>query len=281
MQPQPKFKLIAVALLIYALATLALTLFLANSQYAPRAADGISGSTQLPDMSAITHIPERKQTFIQLLAPMVAQKNRALLHQRQQLLAMRDDLARGNRLSHVQSHLLARLQQHYKLQTNGKTEPAKPNSNPKPILTLLKRVDIIPASMVIAQAAAESGWGTSRFARQAQNLFGQWCYRKGCGLVPKRRNKGAQHEVQKFASVEQAVNAYYRNINTHRAYRGVRQRRAALREAGKAITGLALIPGLSQYSSRGQVYVDEIAELIRYNKLSALDKNPTAAAPNN
>lgn len=274
MQRQPKFTLIATGLLIYALATLALTLFLANTQYAPRPLGSISGSTQLPDMGAITHIPERKQTFIQLLAPMVAQKNRALLNQREQLLAMQDDIDQGHSLSHVQTNRLARLQQHYKLKAGAQAEP----NNTEPIRTLLKRVDIIPASMVIAQAAAESGWGTSRFARQAQNLFGQWCYRKGCGLVPKRRNQGAKHEVQKFASVEQAVHAYYRNINTHRAYRGVRQRRAALREGGKAITGPALIPGLSKYSSRGHVYVEEIAELIRYNKLSALDQNPPSTA---
>ena len=276
MSLQSKFQFIAAGLVAYALGTLALALFFANTTYTPATLGSISGSTKLPDMRSIDDIPTRKQTFIQLIAPMTVQKNNALLEVRELLLGMLDELAAGKTLSHVQEQQLQRLTSRYKIKVSKSPDKGSNQdlTHTQQIKRLLTRVDIIPASMVVAQAAAESGWGTSRFARQAQNLFGQWCYTKGCGLVPKRRSKGATHEVQKFSGVEQAVNAYYHNINTHRTYSDVRARRAALRNAGTPITGPALIPGLTGYSSRGQVYVDELAELIRYNKLSVLDQEP-------
>lgn len=270
-----KFKLLAGALVAYALATLALVLFLTSTSYTPTSLGNISGATMLPNMLDIDDIPTRKKTFMQLISPMVAQKNNALLSVRELLQGMQDDVTRGDTLTHVQQKQLKTLATRYKINKSvNRQDPEQQVIPAVQIKQLLKRVDVIPPSMVIAQAAAESGWGTSRFARQAQNLFGQWCYTKGCGLVPKRRSKGAAHEVQKFSSLEQAVNAYYRNINTHRTYSDVRARRAALRKADKPITGQALIPGLTGYSSRGQVYVDELAELIRYNKLSVLDQKP-------
>ncbi|WP_052481313.1 glucosaminidase domain-containing protein [Gilvimarinus agarilyticus] len=265
---QRKFQLIAAALVIYALGTLALALFFASTHYKPASLGSISGDTVLPNMRAIDDIPTRKQTFIQLIAPMASAKNDAIMQARARLTDMLSALAQGKALSYVQKEQLRRLGKRYQVDTDAQAAPQT-----QQIKKLLRRVDVIPTSMVVAQAATESGWGTSRFARQAQNLFGQWCYTKGCGLVPKSRNKGATHEVQKFPSLEQAVNAYYHNINTHRTYAAVRSRRAALRDAGQPITGPELIPGLVGYSSRGQVYVDELGELIRYNKLELLDQS--------
>ncbi|WP_049723531.1 glucosaminidase domain-containing protein [Gilvimarinus polysaccharolyticus] len=274
MPQQRKFQLLAGALALYALATLSLVMFFSHSTYTPTELGSIEGSTLLPNMQDIADIPTRKQTFIQLITPMIAQKNSALLEVRKLVLEMQARLARGETLTHVQKGQLQRLVLHYKIKNkknDSQNDLQQALTTAQKIEQLLLRIDVIPASMVIAQAAAESGWGTSRFAQQAQNLFGQWCYTKGCGLIPKRRSKGAAHEVRKFSSLEQAVNAYYRNINTHRTYRDVRTRRAALRQADKRIGGLALIPGLTGYSSRGQVYVDEISELIKYNKLDSLD----------
>ncbi|WP_339896669.1 glucosaminidase domain-containing protein [uncultured Gilvimarinus sp.] len=271
---QRKFQLIAAILVLYALGTLALALFFASTHYQPATLGSISGDTTLPNMRAIDDIPTRKQTFIQLIAPMAAAKNDAIMQARARLTDMLGDLAQGKTLSYVQREQLQRLKARYRIAAD---KPIDESTTPhaQHIKKLLRRVDIIPTSMVVAQAAAESGWGTSRFARQAQNLFGQWCYTKGCGLVPKKRSKGATHEVQKFPSLEQAINAYYHNINTHRTYAAVRSRRAALRNAGQAITGEELIAGLGGYSSRGQVYIDELAELIRYNKLALLDQDNT------
>ena len=116
------------------------------------------------------------------------------------------------------------------------------------------------------QAANESAWGTSRFAQQGYNFFGLWCYKKGCGFVPARRNSGANHEVAKFENLSRATYTYMRNINRHDAYRELRHIRASLRRAQLPVTGLALAEGLMNYSERGAAYVNELQNMIRYNK---------------
>src|SRR5690606_9872200 len=110
----------------------------------------------------------------------------------------------------------------------------------------------------------------SRFAVEANNLFGQWCYKKGCGLVPERRAADAVHEVQLFTSVEAALDAYYRNINTHNAYREFRQLRASLRAQDQQFTGMTLVEGLARYSARGMDYVEELRLVIRVNDFENL-----------
>ena len=106
---------------------------------------------------------------------------------------------------------------------------------------------------------------------QGNNLFGQWCYKAGCGIVPKRRGEGQVHEVASFESVDAAVASYLRNINKHRAYAELRAARAALRAANQPVTGNALANHLLRYSERGMDYVKEIQSMIRINKLAALD----------
>jgi Bax protein len=133
------------------------------------------------------------------------------------------------------------------------------------------RVDEIPPSLALAQAAIESAWGTSRFAVQGNNLFGQWCYKKGCGLVPLRRDSGSRHEVAKFSSVTQSVNAYMRNLNTHRAYSDLRANRAQLKATEQNVTGHLLAANLLDYSELREVYVEEIRAVIRINKLAQYD----------
>jgi Bax protein len=136
---------------------------------------------------------------------------------------------------------------------------------------LLLRVDEVPASLALAQAAMESAWGTSRFAVQANNLFGQWCYQEGCGLVPLRRNPGSKHEVAKFESVSDAIRSYLRNINTHRAYSGLREHRSGLLNQGNRVSGHLLAGNLIEYSELREAYVHEIQAIIRINKLDQYD----------
>jgi Bax protein len=136
------------------------------------------------------------------------------------------------------------------------------------IKNLLAHVDIVPASLALAQAAMESAWGTSRFATEGNNYFGQWCYTKGCGLVPTQRNAGATHEVQAFVSPANSVAAYMRNINRHNSYRTLRTLRAKARTSQQPIYGCTLANGLGNYSERGQAYVDEIKQMISINGLS-------------
>jgi len=128
------------------------------------------------------------------------------------------------------------------------------------------RIDVIPTDLVLVQAANESAWGTSRFARQGYNFFGLWCFRKGCGFVPSRRKADAKHEVAKFPNLTRAVYTYLRNLNRHNAYRELRQIRANLRANNLPITGSDLAEGLVSYSERGHDYVEELQAMIRFNE---------------
>lgn len=136
---------------------------------------------------------------------------------------------------------------------------------------LLRRVDIVPPSLALAQAANESAWGTSRFAREGNNLFGQWCYTPGCGLVPMRRELGGRHEVKRFDWPYDSVASYVHNLNTHPAYRGFRQTRESLQDESQTLSGLALLDGLRSYSERGPEYLTAIRNIIVKNDLQSRD----------
>ncbi len=138
----------------------------------------------------------------------------------------------------------------------------------------MRRVNVIPPSLALAQAANESGWGTSRFAREANNYFGQWCYETGCGLVPARRDKNKTHEVAAFESPKESVGRYINNLNSNRAYQSLRDIRSRLIANNEPVTGYALAAGLNRYSERGADYVSELRAMIDYNKLSQFDTNP-------
>ena len=150
----------------------------------------------------------------------------------------------------------------------------KPDAGiPEFLDALLLRVDTVPLSLALAQSAKESGWGTSRFARDGYNLFGEWCFEKGCGLVPQARTAGRSHEVEAFRSPRHSVASYLNNINTHEGYQTFRRERAKQRAASKVLSGTALATYLSQYSERGEAYVEEIRQLIRTNDLESLANN--------
>jgi len=131
---------------------------------------------------------------------------------------------------------------------------------------LSARVDVIPSSLVLVQAANESAWGTSRFARIGLNFFGIWCYKPGCGMVPRSRNEGAKHEVEAFGSVDEAVTRYLHNINTNSAYSVFRTIRKQLREQNQPLIPEILATGLLPYSERGTDYVLELTEMLRHNQ---------------
>ncbi len=130
----------------------------------------------------------------------------------------------------------------------------------------MQSVDVIPLEMALVQAANESAWGQSRFARDANNYFGQWCYEKGCGLVPLKRTAGATHEVKSFATANLSVRAYMKNINTSRAYAEFRDIRRDLRHQHRTLDAELLAMGLKSYSERGMAYVKVIQTMIRSNR---------------
>lgn len=217
-------------------------------------------NAELPDMTRFAAGAERKAAFFGFLEPIVIAKNARILRDRASLREMADDLDAGRSLSSRQLDRLESLAEKYAL-VDDDADPAQR------VRQLLLRADAVPLPLVMVQAAKESGWGTSRFAREANNLFGQWCFEPGCGIVPKRRAAGARHEVRDFDSVEDAVTAYLHNINTGRAYQRLREIRADLRRAGEKPSAIALSDGLLFYSQRREEYVNEVKRMIlQYHK---------------
>ena len=223
--------------------------------------DELTSNTLLPNFSAINQTPERKEQFLAMLRPLVDEKNAKLLKSRERLLKIKDEWETRQTISGVNQRNLEKLRE--KFHVTYETYP----DDAKAIEILLLRVDAIPSAMVLAQAAVESGWGTSRFAEEAHNLFGHWCYKPGCGLVPGQRRAGATHEVKKFNNVEESLTAYFNNINTHNAYRAWRQLRAQLRDQPQAFTGVNMVAELGKYSGRGDAYIHELRKVIRSNRL--------------
>lgn len=225
-------------------------------------------TTDLPDFSVHTDVAERKAAFFSFVYEFIEHENTRILALRGQLepilrVVNDDDTAS---LSDRLRDRLVRIAEQYRLDIESMTEEEMARE-------LELRVDIIPPSLVLAQAANESAWGTSRFAREANNLFGQWCFTEGCGLVPQRRIPGAVHEVRSFDSVADAVHAYYRNINTNATYEYLRELRHRMREEGQEpLDSLALAYGLTRYSERGSEYITELQSMIRFNRLISLDE---------
>lgn len=134
----------------------------------------------------------------------------------------------------------------------------------------LRKIDIIPPSLALAQGAIESGWGKSRFVKEANNIFGQWTY-SGVGIIPAQREEGATHRIRVFKSIQDSVANYMLNLNIGWAYSDFRKQRYALRQENKDLDGYVLAGTLLMYSSTGQVYVDKLRYMIKENDLSQYD----------
>ena len=210
-----------------------------------------------PDFSQYPAGAERKQQFFAFMLPLVESENAALLEQRAWLQQLADD---GYELGWLQRWRLQRLAPNYKLQLDGNTSTAV-------IDELLLRVNTIPTSLALAQAAKESGWGTSRFAREGNNFFGEWCFKAGCGLVPLQRDSGSSHEVAKFVNARTSVRGYLLNLNRHYRYEQLRQARAQIQAQGRDASGSELAAFLGAYSEQGDAYIESLQQIIRVNDL--------------
>lgn len=221
---------------------------------------------QFPDnFNAPLNITQRKRVFFMGLLPMVLLINHEVANERRTLLALLKQHKETGDLHLEQAEWLQRLADSYGLRGN-------PLTDHRVRAVLLRRVDTLPAALVLAQAANESAWGTSRFAREGNNLFGQWTFTPGTGIVPKGRPPGATYEVRRFRDLEDSIRGYFTNLNTHAAYRELRKTRQTLRTQGKEVTGKILAGGLSRYSSRGYAYVREIQSMIDHNNLERLNQ---------
>ncbi|MDA0977809.1 MAG: glucosaminidase domain-containing protein [Proteobacteria bacterium] len=219
----------------------------------------------VPDFAAIKDVKTRKETFFRFMLPKVRAANDRVLAQRAALEEIAAKMARGSIPDDDEAAFLQELTVTYRL----KQDPA---GSPAAMQELLKRVDIIPASLVLAQSANESALGTARFARHGRNFFGLWCWSENCGLVPDQRPEDARHEVASFQTIQDNVDYYVLTINSHPAYQTLREIRYQHRQQGKPLTGAALSTGLLNYSERREAYVDEIRAMIRINKLSRFNR---------
>lgn len=215
-----------------------------------------------PDFTQYEAGPERKKAFFDYFLPLVKQRNSEIAAVRQELKTWHKD---PDAIGWWDSGELDDIAAHYGLDS---FDPGKEAD----WAVLMRRADKVPPSLALAQAANESAWGTSRFAREGNNYYGQWCFEEGCGIVPSSREAGKSHEVAAFDSPRESVERYIANLNSHDAYKPLRLVRANLRDADKTVTGIALAGGLGKYSERGDEYISELRSMMRYNKLDQLDQ---------
>lgn len=204
---------------------------------------------------------ERKTAFFNYFLPLIAEKNKEIARTKEQLLLWNKS---RNDIGWWDARKIADLATQYRVNKFSIDDDVSWNN-------LLVNVDVLPPSLVLSQAANESAWGTSRFAKLGNNYFGQWCFEHGCGLVPKKRDSGKAHEVAAFNSPKESLESYMKNLNSHPAYQSLRNIRTQLRMEQQPVTGLALVAGLTKYSERGEEYIEELREMILFNKLSKYD----------
>ena len=212
----------------------------------------------IPEFAKYRDVRAKKAAFFEYLKPVIKQQNDLIRQQRAKLINARQLIESGQVPADSTLDFIGQLAEEYRIDFE--------ELDPPTLDALLRRVDVVPMELVLVQAANESAWGTSRFARYGYNFFGMWCYKKGCGFVPARRNTGANHEVAKFSSVQHAVRRYLLNINTHNAYKDLRRLRQQQRLEGNKPDAETLALGLINYSERREAYVAELLDMIDHNQ---------------
>ena len=211
------------------------------------------------DLDSLSSTDTRKLLFVQTMLPLILKANETILLDRGQLLALRARTEAGRTPTAEDAAWLNDLADRYGADSTDFDK-------------LLRRVDVIPPSLALAQAAEESGWGTSRFVRQGNAVFGQYTFSEELGLAPIDREDGKNHYIRSYDHLLDGVKSYMRNLNTHAAYKGFRKDRAQMRANGQRIDGYKLAGDLVSYSERGDEYVSTIQNLIRANSFEPLDK---------
>jgi Bax protein len=213
---------------------------------------------------SVSGLSGKKQAFITKLLPYIEQENRRLHGLRNTTAGMLSKIDSGIALSTSDQQHIKKLATKYRV----KGDPLVDNTARE---EMLRKIDIIPSSLALAQAANESAWGESRFAQEANNLFGIWTYEQDKGLKPKRREQGKTHLVRIFDDFEGSVRYYMYTLNSHPAYEKLREIRQQLRASDQVINGHMLAAGLEKYSAKGQAYIVLIQSLIKQNEWVLLD----------
>ena len=207
--------------------------------------------TQFPqDLDNLQSVNLKKETFIKIVLPLIVAENEKILDDRQKLKI----LSEKKFTSDLEKQWLRQKLLEYKVKKGDLNE-------------LRVRMDIIPVSIALAQAAKESGWGTSRFALEGNAIFGQWTW-SGQGIAPLNRDGDKNHKILKFPILRASVKAYKNNLNTHKSYAKFREKRKSLREKNKNVTGLSLTSTLKNYAQTGSEYTKILNQIITQNRLS-------------
>ena len=205
------------------------------------------------EIKKLENVKKRKELFIQIILPLVIKENNNIKFDRIRLFSI---LNKSKNTKEEKNWLKKKFQQYGVMN--------------KDLSTLKIRMDEVPVSMAIAQAAKETGWGTSRFALEGNALFGQWTW-SGEGIKPKGAANDATHKVMKFKVLQASVKAYLRNLNTHSSYREFRGARAQLRDEKKELDSLILSEYLDSYAETGKEYIKILQKIIRQNQLTDFD----------
>ena len=210
--------------------------------------------TLLPqEIKMIENSKKRKEFFIQIVLPLIIKENNNIKLDRNTLFTIINKSDNSN----SEKQWLEKKYKQYGVKSGD-------------LSTLKIRMDEIPVSLAIAQAAKETGWGTSRFALEGNALFGQWTW-SGEGLKPKEAKEGQSHRVMKFNILQASVRAYQRNINTHSTYKDLRKARAKLRDKNKPLDSIELSKHLNKYAETGNQYVEVLQKIIKQNQLQDFD----------
>ena len=206
--------------------------------------------TQFPkDLDEIQNVKLKKDTFIKIVLPLIVAENEKILDDRFKL----NKITARKSTTEDEKQWLRQKFLEYKVK-KGSIEELK------------NRMDIIPTSIALAQAAKESGWGTSRFALEGNAIFGQWTW-NGKGIEPLLKDKSKNHKILRFPILRASVKAYKNNLNTHKGYVKFREKRRTLRERNKKINGLELAKTLGNYAQSGSEYTKILAQIITQNRL--------------
>ena len=205
------------------------------------------------EIKMIENTKKRKEFFIQIVLPLILQENNNIRLDRKRLF----NIINKSNNTDIEKRWLVKKYKQYGIPS-------------KDLSTLKIRMDIIPVSLALAQAAKETGWGTSRFAQEGNALFGQWTW-SGEGLKPKGADKDEGHKVMKFNVLQASVRAYQRNLNTHSTYKQFRLKRAQLRDKGKPLDSIILSEYLNEYAETGKQYVEVLQKIIKQNNLKDFD----------
>ena len=206
------------------------------------------------EIKNIESIKKRKNMFIKIVLPLIVKENNKIRIDRKRLFT----ILNKNSNTDIERKWLEKKYKQYGVKQ-------------KDLSTLKIRMDEIPVSLAIAQAAKETGWGTSRFALKGNALFGQWTW-SGEGLKPKNAEKGKDHKVMKFHSLQLSVRAYLRNLNTHSSYKNLRKARTELRNKNKDLDSIILAKYLDKYAETGGQYIEVLRKIIEQNNLKDFDE---------